>query len=273
MRSAHYVYAIVRPGTPLPHIGAGGIGPGLDMVRWRELAAVTERIEDAGAPVTMEAVLHHETVVEAVRQHGPALPVRFGTVFPDATSVASALAERCELLASDLDRLGDKVELSLTALWPTDPVSEEQATPAGEGTTAPNAGVRYLYARAAELRRAEAMKKRARSLAANLDQVLGGWALEQRVSFLPTPRIALRAAYLLDPVAVAAFRTVFDTMRCEQREVRLLLTGPWPPYSFVTRAETKDDSETDGRLAELTRVLTRCDTDAPRLNGRGALND
>ena len=258
MGSACYVYAIVGRNTPLPSAGTGGAAAELAMVPWRELAAVTGQTGDDGAPVTVEAVLHHEAVVEAVRRQGPALPVRFGTVFRDATSVASALAERYEPLAADLDRLGDKVELSLTALWAAPassdgpaPAPQEEAAPAGQG-----AGARYLHARAAEIRRDEALKERARAVAQELDQVLGGLALERRVSFLPTPGVAVRSAYLLDPAGVEAFKAAFEATRRARGEVRVLLTGPWPPYTFMRRTETEGGGIPDGRFAELAQLLT-----------------
>jgi hypothetical protein len=195
----------------------------------------------------MESVLHHESVVEAVRKQGPALPVRFGTVFRDATSVASALAERYAPLTADLDRLGDKVELSMTALWATPPSEEERTI------TAQRAGARYLQARAAEVRREEALKARARAAAEQLDQLLCGLALDQRVTLAPTPRVALRSAYLLDQAQVTDFQASFEAMRSTAAELRFLLTGPWPPYSFVTRTE---ESTTDRRVAELLQLLT-----------------
>src|SRR5215208_4897522 len=189
MGSACYVYAIVGRNTPLPSAGTGGAAAELAMVPWRELAAVTGQTGDDGAPVTVEAVLHHEAVVEAVRRQGPALPVRFGTVFPDAGSVASALAERYEPLAADLVRLGDKVEMSLTALWATTPSDDgpaltprEAQAPADRGE-----GARYLYARAVETRRDDALRERARAVARDVDRELGELALERRASLLPTP--------------------------------------------------------------------------------------
>ena len=257
MASACYVYAIVGRDTPLPPAA------GLATVRCRELAAVTRRVDDDGAPRTMEAVLHHEAVVEAVRRQGPALPVRFGTVFRDETSVASALAERYEPLAADLDRLGDKVELSLTALWATPPSSgpaPEDEAPAGRG-----AGARYLHARAAEHRRDDVLTERARGVARELDQALGGLAIERRVSLLPTPRIAVRATYLLDPAGVGAFRAAFEAARGSGGgDVRLLLTGPWPPYGFVRRTGAEGGPAGGGRLAALVQRLT----DADALAGR-----
>lgn len=257
MPSACYVYAIVGRDTPLPRVDGGRDAEALTMVSWRELGAVTRHVAADAAPFTMEAVLYHEAVVEAVRRQGPALPVRFGTLFRDATSLTSAIAERYEPLAADLDRLGDKVELSLTALWASRALDDELAPerPEREASTRQSVGARYLFARAAELRRADALKDRALAVDRELDRVLGALALDRRVSLLPTPRVAVRAAYLLDPARVDAFKAAFQATHRSRSEVRLLLTGPWPPYSFVRRTETADSAANE-RIAELAQLLT-----------------
>ena len=258
MGSACYVYAIVRRDMPLPPRGAGGADAELALVPWRELAAVTAPMEDGGAPRTVEAVLRHEAVVEEVRRQGSALPVRFGTVFRDAAAVAAALAERYEPLAADLDRLGDKVELSLTALWASPPSGDGAASGRRqeEAPAARGAGARYLYARAAEQRRKDASKERARAVARELDAIVGGLAIERRESLLPTPRVAVRTAYLLDPARVSAFRAAVEGIRGTRGELRFLLTGPWPPYSFVRRTDAEGDAAAGGGLSTLVRRLT-----------------
>jgi len=254
VHSECYVYAIVGRSAELPAARAGS-GDELAMVPWRELAAVTGTLRDEDARLTVEAVRRHEAVVEAVRRQGPALPVRFGTVFRDVASVASALAAQYEPLAADLDRLGDKLEVSLTALWAAPPNGDAAASPPAEPIAGRGAGARYLQARAAELRRDEAMKARAKVVARELDLMLGAHALAQRISLLPTPRVALRATYLLDPSGLNAFKRAFEAALRTRGDVRVLLTGPWPPYSFVRRPDAQGAAAPNSRFAELAQLL------------------
>ena len=257
MSSACYVYAIVRQNASLTFAGIDA-GAELAMVTWRNLSAVIERTDGDGPSITISALLHHEAVVEAVRGRGPALPVRFGTVFRDETSLACALAERYEAITADLDRLGDKVEVSLTALWTeSESAGERSARPREEGARpSPSAGARYLHARAAQVGRADVLQERARVVAEMLAAALGPRALDQRQSLVPTPKIALRVAYLLNTSDVGAFRAAFDATCLAWRDPRLVLTGPRSPYSFVRRAEMDWAPPTDARVAELVPILT-----------------
>ncbi len=53
-------------------------------------------------------------------------------------------------------------------------------------------------------------------------------------TFLPTLCLVLRTAYLLE----AARAPAFDALRPAYPHLRFLLSGPWPPYTFVTPMET-----------------------------------
>lgn len=255
MGSACCVYAITAGSTPLP-AASRGAPASLTTVAWRELAAVTAPMSDDRAPVTMRAVLHHEAIVEAVRKEGPALPVRFGTMFRDEASVASAIAARYEPLVAELDRLGDKVELSLTALW-GEPLSDDgRVVSQLEGPLADEqSGAGYLLARAAEERHHDAMKEHARTLAHELDQVLRRFACGRRVRLAPTPRVAMRAAYLLDASRVGDFQSAFESARRSVRELRVLMTGPWPPYSFVRQTDAHGATAMVGGIAGVAQRL------------------
>jgi len=253
-----YVYAVVRRHAALPTADAGIAAAELVTVPWGELAAVVGRMPHDGASVTVEAVLRHEAIVEAVRRRSAALPVRFGTAFPDAASVASALAGRHESLAADLDRVGDKLEMSLTALWAEPPLVDrgDWSEEGGPAQGSRGAGARYLRARADELQRTEVLKERARQAARALDLALGARALERREKLLPTPRIAVRTAYLLEPADADAFREAVEALRGVRADLRLLLSGPWPPYSFVEPAGRGLDADPGGRIDALVERLT-----------------
>ena len=238
MASACYVYAILARETPLPAGLRGFNGAAVSTVPYRALAAATSPLESEALRPTAENLWLHETIVEALRQQGPALPVRFRTVLADASAVADALAERYDVLAADLARLGDKVEFGLSVLWdPPITPGEDQAPGSGAAVKAQGLGARYLRARLAAHRREAAMRERARALAHELDRELSVHALERRCTLLPTPRLAVRAAYLVEPGRVPAFQDAFAQLDRAHPALRLLLSGPWPPYSFVTPPE------------------------------------
>lgn len=244
MPSGWYVYGILSSQVVLPSViqeRTGFDGAPVVAIRCHDLMAATSATSASSVRPTPENLLQHEEVVEALQLSGPLLPVRFGTVMADAGGVVEAMAQRYATLVADLARLGHKVELGLTVLWSPDGTNgEESGEWPGEeasGGNAPpvGAGTRYIRERLIEYRREAVLRTRAQAIARDVDNTLRSHALESTYSILPTPRLAARAAYLLEPSKVGAFRGAFEELRAARPSLQFLLSGPWPPYSFVTR--------------------------------------
>jgi hypothetical protein len=253
--SAFYVYAITHRDAALPAPESSG-GANLTKITHRHLAAVVRPISYDAPAVSVEAVMQHEAVVEAVRRQAPALPVRFGTVFRNETSAVAAIDERYQVLADDLERLGTSVEFSLTAIWalPAHPEVTQESWSTASAFAQRSEGARYLLERAALVRREDDLSRQARRVAHELDERLSWLTVERKVSLLPTPRVAIRTAYLLDPANVRAFRDAFELIRGNRRDLRVLLTGPWPPYSFVQQTEMNRVASSD--TASFAQLVT-----------------
>lgn len=223
-----YVYAIVERACDPPAEWRGLAGAHLSTIGYRSLAAVVSEI---AAPPRRDtaALMRHEALVEALATHHRTLPVRFGTVLSDAGAVEEALSERYESLAADLVRIGGHVELGIVALWREDVnVAEQPAEPASRE------GARYLQARRRDHARASAGKAAARQLASEIDVAVGDRAFDCRLGVVNEGRLVVRAAYLVAPADVAAIRDTIDELRGRRPDVAIVLSGPWPPYSFVS---------------------------------------
>ncbi len=235
-----YVYAIAHPYLRIP-VGLSGFGGPLWMVVEQNLAAVVSTLRtDNRVEPTPDNLLRHEAIVEALHATSTVLPARFGTVLAEPEAVSRALAEQHETFAADLLRLHDTVEFGVTLLWRENPTTKS-AIPAGGGLSCANAtdiaehrGAAYLWSRFAEHRQAEGARDQARDLASDLETHVRPYVSEFRRRLRPSSAIALRDAYLVPSSQVAGFTTAVAEMRQRHQEVRLLMSGPWPPYSFIT---------------------------------------
>ena len=130
----------------------------------------------------------------------------------------TTIAERHRELAAALDRVRGAVELSVRALGER-PAEE----PADSG---PSSGTDYLRTKA----RAAAAREGA------LRAVHEPLARRARATKQRSAREAnelMRVAYLGDRAAVDGFVDLVSELQAANPHVRLLCTGPWPPYSFT----------------------------------------
>jgi gas vesicle protein GvpL/GvpF len=208
------LYAITDdPAPPLPDVAE------LSAVASHGLAVVCApaAISDA-RELTPEVLWRHEEVVEALMEDRDLLPVRFGTRVENETAAARALGERHRDLARALDRVRGAVELSVRVMG-----ERPEEVPVLDDATS---GADYLRAK---VRSAAAHEEVVQSVHDPL--TADARASTQLASTAPGE--LLRAAYLVERGRVSAFVDHVTCIQAVQPELRLLCTGPWPPYSFT----------------------------------------
>jgi hypothetical protein len=214
-----YAYAVCEPrvASSIPHCRGLG-GATLRALEHEGLAAVFSRHRSFRPRPIPEQVLDHERVVEAIMARGVVLPLRFGTQLADETELEALLAERHDELLRSLARVRGKVEIGLRM------TPERTSSGGGEGQ---RTGRGYLLARVRAHRRYE---QASRELHAPLAEL----AAASRIREPRTPAAVLTASYLVDATEVAAFRLQADELGRRQTAMQVLVTGPWPPYSFAS---------------------------------------
>lgn len=243
-RSRHwYVYAILSAGAEFPRALTGLDDAPVSLVPAGAIAAAVSTFMESSAAPSPAQLLRHEATVEAIWRVAPALPARFGTIFPDIAAVAQALAARAPELQADLARVGDKLEMGLSILWATFESGDTPSHAGGDDAAAPlptpllapsGPGARYLASRFTRYASESRGAADARRLAQRVDAALRPYVIESRYAVRPTPRLALRSVHLLQSDGDAAFRRVCEELRSGAPDVHVLVTGPWPPYSFAT---------------------------------------
>lgn len=195
------------------------------------------------------ARLHHY-VIDAAARLFPLLPVRLATVYGDDTAVCAALTDHRDQLRDTLRRLGGRVEWGVKAYAAPESGSEAERVPAarepvgaGAGTgPSPNGGtgLAYLKRRRAELAAGRESRTAVVNSARDVHARLAGHA---EAAMLRPPQSAqlsgirllmlLNAAYLVKVGDGTSFTAAVAGEATAHPELRIELTGPWPPYSFV----------------------------------------
>ena len=189
---------------------------------------------------------HHNVVDAAVRLF-PVLPARFSTVYRSEATLVAALAERGDQLRSALARVGGRMEWGVKAYAvpagkgdATELITASVAEPSPGTGAEPGAGMAYLKRRRAQISAGREFSRTAAASAREVHIELSGHAAQVQLyppqasalSHTKAPML-LNAAYLLDIDGSAGFDSVVAVADAAHPDLRLDLTGPWPPYSFA----------------------------------------
>ena len=216
-------------GGPTPLVLPPGVGgAAVRLVEEGGLGAAVSMIDPADLTPNVARLLSFARVVEALHAHRTVVPMRYGCLFGDEWQVVNLLRARGEDYRAILHGLDGCVEMGVRILLPIEPFSPPFSLEM-EGTS----GRAYLARRAARYAREEATARALATLTERARQGLAG--LAERTETDNNSRADQRFSslyFLVKRGLVESFRREFR--RIERAEpARFLLSGPWPPYTFV----------------------------------------
>ena len=204
---------------PVLVLDCGGIGAIYSEVELDEFVgpAAEARLQDL--TWLGPRVCRHEAVIEQAMSRAAVLPARFATLFTSLESLEWAvkgLLDRSTALEGALRKLSQ-------------PAAEEDRSP----------GARYFEQKRikaqAEREFNQRLKEHCRQTASALSAAAGGFRERKAMPPEGGAEAVLNWAFLLAPAEIAEFRAALERLQGDVvfPGLRLALTGPWPPFSFV----------------------------------------
>jgi hypothetical protein len=263
---AHYAYAIARAepglsGEPIP-----GVDPRFPVrsivvddlmvlisdvsLAEYDLGTLRERLQNS---VWLELLARgHQRVMTALLERYTLLPLKLCTLYTDEVRVRELLETSGTWFRSALERIagarewGVKVFCARPTLsaWAAKAAPELRSLAESVGAASP--GARYMLEkrlqRAAQLATDDLRRQHSEEIAATLAS--GPWAA-QRGAIQPAQvhgrldDMVLNGAYLVSEGELEHFRATLDGLAAEYgpRGYSVVLTGPWPAYSFSGQLE------------------------------------
>jgi hypothetical protein len=197
-------------------------------------AAVSELDVEEGAPQVAE-LLAYAQVVEALHRRQAIVPMRYGSFLNGITAIRDVLKARQRQYVTLLAELAGHVEMGIRIILP----EKECENISSEGISLPNEksainGRDYLALRKIHYHMQEEMSQERQALADRYIQSFSGLYTKQRTEKDMNNGTVILSIYFLTPEsAVNRFRETFGDMMAIGND-EALLSGPWPPYNFVT---------------------------------------
>ena len=228
-----------------PLLGVGG-GP-VYQVTHRRLRAAVSKINLGDLAPDLPRVRTYEQVVISYHRQGTVIPMRYGCAVEEDSQVTQHLDEHGPHYEALLSELEGCVEMGLRVLLPSGPWAA--VTPGGpescrelagpqppDPSAAPERlGLAYLTARKAHYAHQDRWTNEYRQAEQRCRAQFEGLFVKSKTE-APSPRLPLLSLYFLVPGStVESFRQAFRHLSATE-SARLLLSGPWPPYNFVTNS-------------------------------------
>lgn len=175
--------------------------------------------------------VRHQQVVGEIAEWETIVPARFATLFSSEAALRKDVEARKSALKKVFARIADSDEWGVKVL-----VEEQPAVAAG--TTPISSGRDYLEQKAARIKKKpERADAEVEEFAAALGKVAADSAPSGKVSG-PQPGLLWQATFLVPRSRRKPWEAVLQQfVERWQGKRRIEVTGPWPPYSFVSDAK------------------------------------
>jgi len=194
-----------------------------------DFAVLVSDFDSDAVTITRENALAHAAVVRSVLDRTTPLPFRFGTLVTEQ-QLRSYIAAHKPSLKTNLDLVRGCVEMSVKIIWNVSQDDDVEREP-GEGKQ--GIGARFLQDKRREILGDERRAAQAAEISTWLRESVVGLVRDEQVTTRPSEKLLLAAAHLVERTKIKQYRNRIAEARAKRPELRFLLSGPWPPYSFA----------------------------------------
>ncbi|MFE3220797.1 GvpL/GvpF family gas vesicle protein [Streptomyces antimycoticus] len=246
-----YAFAVCRGGALTALTALPGLDTGAS-VRTLTAGPLTAVVQDVPAAGFGEEALRrrlsdrdelercaraHHTVITAASALAPTVPLPLATLYLDDDRAREALGERETSLLTALDRIAGRAEWGVKVYAPAGPPPPAPADGPADG---PASGRAYLDRVRTRQRSREQHHTLTLRAAERVDSAVRSLAVAARrlrphgVEVTGKHRTqVLNAAYLLDLGRERELQAALASLRRDETDLQIELSGPWAPYSFA----------------------------------------
>ena len=223
-----YAYCLVEELDTLDAPVRGIEGAAVRLLKIDEFGVLVSDGEPNAFPLTKESAIAHATVVSSVLDKTTSLPFRFGTVISEQ-QLRHYVTTYKPALEKSFAHVRGCVEMDLKIIWqrsnpdPDQPAEKEQ----GPGTA-------FLEKKRRELLGDERQVAQTTELSNLLRKQLGSLIRDEHIELRPSKTGVLATVFhLVETADVQKYQEKVQEIRNNRPELKIRLSGPWPPYSFA----------------------------------------
>jgi hypothetical protein len=232
---------VVRSGDGGPPKGNGIDGKRLRVVSSKGIGALTSDVPAGELEAGRDELMAHSRVLEQAVERGVVLPMRFGVVMPDDSTIRSELLDPYrDDLEAQLNEMSGKLELNVKAIYDEPSILREvvaenpQIAQLREAVSGkPEDAAYYERIELGELVSQALTEKQS----ADEQQIVAGLsrhAIAVEVGAALHERMAVNGSFLVAEKELDAFNRALDEIAEQQGgRLRFKCIGPLPPHSFV----------------------------------------
>ena len=205
-----------------------------------EIVAVVSNINNVNISSDKFGAIEYAGLIEIISQQFTLLPMRYGSVMESSDVVTKMLERNYQEILQNLIRIENKFEFGLKILCDSEKLKSElrdksqTLVPDNQNPDHQNSVYRdWVNKKLIEHRLEEQVLSYVDSLITQITETLAGLNTIHKFKKMASESILIDSVFLLDKVLKKDLVAKIEFFQNQYPELNFVLTGPWPPYSFV----------------------------------------
>jgi len=240
------IYAIVDSGKNQDGISEAmncvSIAMGLPgyLVSYKDISAVLGILKEKTSNVSQTDALEYAHVIEKLALYFSLLPMRYGAIVKTDDDVRELLEKNYEALRQNLQKVENKDEFSLKVFWDylksgkkikkEAEYADSNIPEAMQGNSVHKV---YLMSKLKEHRFETMLLQHAEQIMGEIGRQIAKLTPFFNLKKMSSQSLIIDTVLLLEKSRQHELIQLTTEIQNQYPELKLILTGPWPPYSFV----------------------------------------
>ena len=221
--------------------GIWGIsGSSLYALSFKEISVAVSDFSASKFVVDKEMAIDFARVIEQLSQNLTLLPVRFGTFLKSDEDILKLLADHYDPFYNNLLEVWDKDEFGLKVIWDYEKGSkkireeaENEEVKADTYFSKSTVHTNYLLEKIKKHKLEDALLRHVEKLIGEISGYLAQINPACKFKKMVSNSLILDGVFLVEKDKKDEFVHAIESLKQQHDDLHFLLTGPWPPYSFV----------------------------------------
>ena len=206
------------------------------------LNAIVSDVNKSEFVADKSVAIDYANVIETFFTHFSLLPMRFGSIMESPEAVKAMLENNSPEIQQNLGKVAGKFEFGLKIICDSQILKAKlsaksdilsKAEKPSDGQTTTSVFREYVNKKLAEHRLEELMLAHVESLIATITASLGSLNSINKFRKMLTDNTIVDAIFLIEKEKKSDLIDLIAEIQNDNPGLTFVLTGPWPPYSFV----------------------------------------
>jgi len=225
-----YMYCLAEGVDRLHKTPRGVSGAEVRLMKFDDLSVLVSASSGDVFPVTRKNAFAHNAVVRSVCKQTTPLPFRFGTLVTEE-QLRSYVKTHRQALKAQLAHVHGCAEMNVRMIRTRGDAPPE---PEPERPKQLGPGTKFLLQKCREIHGEDWRAAQTAELSSWLSEKVGKLIRDEKINLVPAEKVVLaKADHLVERVNIPEYREKMAWAIEERPELRFMVSGPWPPYSFA----------------------------------------